>query len=251
MPTRVAASTLLSTSKAFVAQANEHRPFRFSPEGTIRRWGFALAAETRTCPGCAKNSVESRLLERARSGDHSAFGELSEQCRARLLTVARRIVRNEADAQDSVQDSLLSAFVNLRRFDGRSAFFTWVTRITINCCLMKLRSRRKYYGSRTEAERTSEEYEEIECATLNPEETAVRDEESRMLHVAIGSLPKTLRIVVEIKDLQDRSMKEAASLLGISVPAAKARLFRARGLLAGRLSSRWGRAIRESSQAVV
>lgn len=240
MPTRFAASISLPTPQAIVALANERGPFRSSPVGQVRRRGVASHPETRNCFECAKKSPEFGLLERARRGDHSAFGELSERCRARLLTLARRIVRNEADAQDSVQDSLLSAFVNLRRFNGRSAFFTWVTRITINCCLMKLRSRRKYYGSRMEADHTGEEYEEIECATLNPEEAAVRDEESRMLHVTIGSLPETLRIVVEMKDLRDRSIKETASLLGISVAAAKARLFRARGLLAGRLSSKRG-----------
>jgi RNA polymerase sigma-70 factor (ECF subfamily) len=248
--TRFAASISLPTPQPIVALANERRPFGSSPGGQIRRQGVASHTETRNCFECTKKSAESGLLERARDGDHSAFGELSEQCRARLLAVARRIVRNEADAQDSVQDSLLSAFVNLRRFDGRSAFFTWVTRITINCCLMKLRSRRKYHRSRMDAECTGEEYEEIKCAALNPEEAAARDEESRLLRAAVGSLPKTLRIVVEIRDLQDRSIKETASLLGISVGAAKARLLRARGLLGGRLSVRWGRAIRESSRAV-
>jgi RNA polymerase sigma-70 factor, ECF subfamily len=250
VPTRLATSISLPAPQPIVALANERRPFGSSPGRQIRRKGVASHTETRNCFECTKKSAESGLLERARNGDHSAFGELSEQCRARLLAVARRIVRNETDAQDSVQDSLLSAFVNLRRFDGRSTFFTWVTRITINCCLMKLRSRRKYHGSRTERECTGEEYEEIKCAALNPEEAAARDEESRILRAAVGSLPKTLRIVVEMKDLQDRSIQETASLLGISVGAAKARLFRARGLLGGRLSARWGRTIRESSRAV-
>ena len=243
VPTRVAASTLISTPEAIVALANEHRPLRFCPEGRIRRWGFAPAAGTRTSSGCAKNSSEPRLLERARSGDHCAFGELSERCRAPLLSIARRILRDESDAQDSVQDSLLNAFVSLGRFDGRSTFLTWATRITINCCLMRLRSRRKHYERRVDADVTEEEYKEIGCAALNPEQATTRDEEKRLLHLAIAALPETLRTVVEIKELQERSMKEAASLLGISLTAAKSRLFRAKGLLKRRLSSEWVRAI--------
>lgn len=237
VPTRVAAS---STSEDIVTLANEHRPFRLSPAGPIRRWGFAPAAETRACPGCRENSAESGLLERARSGDDSAFGELSELCRPFLLGIARRILRDEAEAQDSVQDSLLNAFVNLQRFDGRSKFLTWATRITINCCLMRLRSRRKHYERHLDEEVTDKEHREIRCARLNPEQAATRDEEEKLLHLAIDALPEALKIVVKIKEVQDRTMEETASLLGISVTAAKARLFRAKGLLKLRLSSKGG-----------
>lgn len=240
MPIRLAPSILISKSEAMVTLANEHRPFRFSPKGPIQRWGFAPAPERGTWPGCAKTTVESCLLKRARSGERSAFDELSERCRASLLRIARGILRDEADAQDSVQDSLLSAFVNLKRFDGRSTFLTWATRITINCCLMRLRSRRKYYERRVNAQVTDEQYKEIGCATPNPEQTAIRDEEKRLLHLAIDVLPEPLRMVVEIKEIQDRSLEETASLLGISVTAAKARLFRAKGLLKRRLCSKWG-----------
>lgn len=205
-----------------------------------RTWSFAPAVETGNRLGWVKNSAQSALLESAKSGDASAFGELSEQCRAPLLRIARRILRDEADAQDSVQDSLLNAFVNLSRFDGRSTFLTWATRITINCCLMRLRSRRKHRERRVEGEVRDEEYKEIGCATLNPEQAVTRDEEKRLLCLAIDELPEKLRRVVEIKELQDRTLRDTASLLGISVPNAKARLFRAKGLLKRRLSSKLG-----------
>lgn len=205
-----------------------------------RTWSFAPAVETGDRLGWVKNSAESALLESAKSGDASAFGELSEQCRAPLLCIARRILRDAADAQDSVQDSLLNAFVNLSRFDGRSTFLTWATRITINCCLMRLRSRRKHHERRVEGEVRDEEYKEIGCATLNPEQAVTRDEEKRLLCLAIDALPEKLRRVVEIKELQDRTLRDTASLLGISVPNTKARLFRAKGLLKRRLSSKLG-----------
>jgi hypothetical protein len=83
----------------------------FSISTEERIWSFAQAVEMGNRLGWAKSSAESALLESAKSGDASAFGELSERCRAPLLRIARRILRDEADAQDSVQDSLLNAFV--------------------------------------------------------------------------------------------------------------------------------------------
>jgi hypothetical protein len=100
---------------------------------------------------------------------------------------------------------------------------------------MRLRSRRKHHKRRI----TDGEHKEIGCATLNPEQVTRRAEETRLLHLAIDALPEKLRKVVEIKELQDRTAEEAASLLGISVPATKARLFRAKGLLKCLVSSKW------------
>jgi RNA polymerase sigma-70 factor (ECF subfamily) len=203
-----------------------------------RIWSFAPAVKLQNRFDRAKHSAESALLESAKRGDISAFGELSEQCRAPLFSIARRILRDEADAQDSVQDSLLKAFVNLTRFDGRSTFLTWATRITINCCLMRLRSRRKHQDRRVELEVSAEEHKEIRCAPLNPEQAVREGEEKRLLHLSIYALPEKLRRVVEIKELQDRTIEEAASLLGISAMATKMRLLRAKGLLKRLVSSK-------------
>jgi RNA polymerase sigma-70 factor, ECF subfamily len=100
---------------------------------------------------------------------------------------------------------------------------------------MRIRSRRKHYTRRLDTEVADEEYKEIGRARLNPEQAAARDEEDRLLHLAVDALPEKLRVVVEIKELQDRTAQEAASLLGISVTATKARLFRAKGLLKRRV----------------
>lgn len=241
MLNQLSSSTFLSTSVPLVALANEHRPFQVLPKRPLRKWKRVPVPEMQAWPGCVKNLAGPDLLERARRGDHAAFGELSERCRAPLLGAARRILRDEAEAQDSVQDSLLKAFLNLGRFDGRSTFLTWATRITINCCLMRLRSRRKQNERHIDADVTGEKHKEIECEALNPEQRAARHEENRHLHRAIDALPETLRVAVEIKELQDRSMEETAVLLGISVTAAKSRLSRARGMLRRRLSVKWNR----------
>jgi|SRR5271168_4724336 len=206
------------------------------PTGTsIGVWSFARAPKSRNCPEFTKVSADFILLQRAKSGDSAAFAELSERCRLPLNRIARRILRDEADAEDSVQDSLLNAFVNLLSFDGRSTFLTWATRITINCCLMRLRGRRRYYETYLDSE-IAEAYRGVGRATLNPEQITTRSMEDRQLHLAIASLPEKLRVVVEIKELQDRTVREVALLLGISETATKARLRRAKGFLKRRLS---------------
>lgn len=231
------------TESAVAVVQESHSQTNNRPSGTAskvrtQKSGYAPAAKQRTSPGWAKSAAEPGLLERARSGDSAAFGELSERCRLPLLRTAWRILRDEADAQDSVQDSLLSAFVNLRTFDGRSTFLTWATRITINCSLMRLRIRQKHYKKRVEAE-IDEGCDKTACPTLSPEQAVGRDEQERQLLSAIASLPEKYRTVIEIKELQDRTFQETASLLGIPVPTTKARVFRAKGLLKRRLASMW------------
>jgi len=219
------------------SQSNR-RAFARSSEVRVGEWSCSRVPKTRTCLESATNAAEPVLLERARSGNGAAFGELSDRCRASLMRIARRIVRDEADAEDCVQDSLVNAFVNLRGFDGRSTVLTWATRITINCCLMKLRDRRRQREKRLDSEITEDVYAEVECTRLNPEQSVARSVEEQQLHLAIDSLPEKLRIAIEIKELQDRTLREAAALLGISAAATKGRLFRAKGLLKRRLSSK-------------
>jgi RNA polymerase sigma factor (sigma-70 family) len=103
------------------------------------------------------------------------------------VRIARRILRDEADAEDSVQDSLINAFVNLRSFDGRSTFLTWATRITINCCFMRLRGRRRYYEKRLDSEIAEKVYTEVGCTALNPEQIVARDVQRLIL---LGTAPR-------------------------------------------------------------
>ena len=84
---------------------------------------------------------EAAMLARLRSKDEAAFDELVDAAAGRMLAVARKMMPTEADAEDAVQDAFLSAFKSLDRFDGRSKLTTWLHQITVNACLMKLRSR--------------------------------------------------------------------------------------------------------------
>src|SRR5579862_6858373 len=84
---------------------------------------------------------EQQLIAAAKYGNKSAFGELCERHTKQIVRVAIRVTRNREDAEDVMQDSFLSAYVHLKKFDGRSKFVTWLTRIAINSALMKLRKK--------------------------------------------------------------------------------------------------------------
>ena len=176
--------------------------------------------------------AEKELLARARAGDQAAFGELCKRSEPRLLRMARHIVRNEEDAQDAVQEALLNAFRNLSAFDERSSFFTWATRIAINSSLMQLRKRRQFFLKFTDY---APDDLAVKDPSAGPEALLAEKDEQRLLHEAIRSLPRKLRVVVELKQFQERSIEETASVLSITCPAAKARFFRAKEMLKNRL----------------
>jgi len=169
--------------------------------------------------------AEKELLERARAGDQASFGELCKRSEPRLLRMARHIVRNEEDAQDAMQEALLSAFRNLSAFDERSSFSTWATRIAINSSLMQLRKRRRFFLRSTD---DAPEGLPMKDPAPNPEALLAETDERRLLKDAIRSLPQKLRTVVELKQFQERSMHELASELSITRSAAKARFSRAK-----------------------
>lgn len=182
--------------------------------------------------GPSQSLAEKELLSRARAGDQAAFGELCKRSEPRLLRMARHIVRNEEDARDAVQEALLNAFLNLSRFDERSSFFTWATRIAINSSLMQLRKRRPCLVRFTD---DAPENLTLKDPAPNPEALLAQKDEQRVLHEAIRSLPPKLRIVVELKQFRDCSVEETAAALSISCPATKARFFRAKETLKNRL----------------
>ena len=177
---------------------------------------------------------EGRLVEAAKTGQPAAFAALCERHTQQLVSTALRITRNLEDAEDAVQDALLSAFVHIGRFDGRSGFLTWLTRIAINSSLMILRKKR---SSREVAIVSADDSGadglclEIVDHAPNPERLYAQSERERILQKAVFRLRPTLRQVVEIQQLQERSLPETAKAMRISVAAAKARLFHAKSAL--------------------
>ena len=184
----------------------------------------------------AEDPDESLLIQRLRDGDESAYEEVVRTQGSRLFAAARRFLQNEQDAQDVVQEALLSAFKAIDRFAGQSRLATWLHRITVNAALMKLRSRKR------SAERSIDELlpkfledghrADVAGTWTVADDSAVLDRETReVVRKRIDELPESHRTVLLLRDIEERSTGETAELLGISPGAVKVRLHRARQAL--------------------
>jgi RNA polymerase sigma-70 factor, ECF subfamily len=174
------------------------------------------------------------LVSIAKSGDANAFVELSKRHANKVFQAAYRITRNRQDAEDALQDSFLKAFVHVKDFQERSSFPTWLTRIAINSALMILRKKRGCFEIPIDGpDDSTGNYERWEprALTEDPESRYVRRERERLLREAILRLPQVFRDVVELRQAREYSTQEIAQALGISVPAVKSRLSRAKSAL--------------------
>lgn len=187
---------------------------------------------------------ETALLARARAGDSQAFGELVNQYERKIYRLAKHITQNDEDAEDVLQEAFLKAYEHLPGFQGNSKFYTWIVRIAVNEALMKLRKRK---GDRTvpldEPLDTGEEMVKREIAVWedNPEQRYSREEMQHILDEAVDGLKPDFRTVFVLRDIEELSTEETAETLGISVPAVKSRLLRARLALREKLTRQFKR----------
>jgi RNA polymerase sigma factor (sigma-70 family) len=179
------------------------------------------------------------LVAAAKAGERLAFVEICNRHSKRIFHAICRITRNQEDAEDARQEAFLKAFVNLKNFDGRSKFSTWLTRIAINSALMILRKKRANSEISIDSyiDDGTLQHWEIPDQTIDIELHYVRYERENHLRRAIHRLKPALRDVVEIQQLHDGSIKEIAQVAGISVAATKSRLLRARVALRGSLNN--------------
>lgn len=176
---------------------------------------------------------EDTLVAAAKGGGHQAYVELCRRHRRLVFQIVQRITKNEGDTEDILQDSWMKAFIHIKSFNGRSRFSTWVTRIAINSALMMLRKRRGRIETSLDDHLGSDDgwFLDIEEPSHNPEEQCLRRERQRLVSEAVGHLPPSLRTVIELQQAQDLRLREIANTVGISVPATKARLQRAKAIL--------------------
>lgn len=181
-------------------------------------------------PGTLPRLCDNALVAAAQDGIHHAYVELCMRHREMVFRTVHRITRNREDAEDVLQESWMRGFVHIRRFDGRSAFSTWLTRIAINASLMLLRKRKGFleFSLDDDLEPNRMRIPETVETAHNPEERCIAREEQLLVRKAIQRLPPRLRTVVELKQSQDGSIEEIASVAGISVAATKSRLLRAK-----------------------
>lgn len=174
---------------------------------------------------------EAPFVAQARKGDDRAFAELVKRYEAKIFRLAQHITQNREDAEDVLQETFLRAYEHLDQFQGNSKFYTWIVRIAVNQALMKLRRRRTDKSvSLDETIDTGEDTvtREIAAWDEDPEQRFSREELGEILDSAIQTLAPAYRSVFLLRDVDDLSTEETAEALGLSVPAVKSRLLRAR-----------------------
>ena len=182
----------------------------------------------------ADSANDAMLVAVALSGDSSAFVELSRRHSRRVLHRIYRITNNWQDAEDVLQESLMRAFVHLHAFESRASFSTWLTRIAINTALMLLRKRKGAVRLAIDCsldDITQTEKWDPRDHRDNPEQHYARQQRASILSGAMLRLRPASRRVLELQQSGELSTKEIAQSLGISEPAVKSRLLRARGEL--------------------
>jgi RNA polymerase sigma-70 factor (ECF subfamily) len=190
---------------------------------------YNLVPMTQTTP--AEIFDETALVERAKSGDTSAFTELVSRYERKIYRLAKHITQNDEDAEDVLQEAFMKAYSHLDGFQLQSKFYTWLVRIAVNEALMKLRKRKSSKEvSLDEPTDTGEEQVVREIAVWedDPEKTYSRDELREILDSAVESLKPAFRTVFVLRDVEELSTEETAEALNISIPAVKSRLLRAR-----------------------
>lgn len=178
-----------------------------------------------------ERSDQEVLVRAACEGNVDAFGMLVERYEQQVFRVVRPMAESRQDAEDITQEAFIKAFCNIRTFEGRAAFSTWLIRIAVNEALGRIRRRRKFPVNPLElaypdAEGTAEL--QIANRSASPEELCREQELREMLARAVHRLPPRLRIVFVLRDVHGLSALQTTEVLGVTVGAVKTRLFRAR-----------------------
>jgi RNA polymerase sigma-70 factor (ECF subfamily) len=185
--------------------------------------------------------TERALVEKAKNGDLEAFGELTQRHRRACIRRAMMMIRNRSDAEDEVQNAFWKAFQRLQQFRGEGTFAAWLGRILENQCLMRIRESRNSRFVYLDETTDSNVKVELVGQSANPEDQLGEDEVITLLRREVSRIPPLLRNVMLLRDLAQMPMPDVAFRLGLSVPAAKSRLGRAREELRSRISKHCGR----------
>jgi RNA polymerase sigma-70 factor, ECF subfamily len=188
-------------------------------------------------------SQDDELVRLAQGGNNSAFAELIERHQTTCKRLAISILRDFHNAEDEVQNAFWKAYEHLDQFNQDAKFSTWLSRIVVNQCLMRLRKDRRARFLYLDEGVANEEVARLELPDLarNPEQVTGQAELAEVLQCEIGRIPPLLREVFLLREVEQLPMPDVAKRLGISVAAAKSRLLRARLELRTKLSKYGGR----------
>jgi RNA polymerase sigma-70 factor (ECF subfamily) len=178
------------------------------------------------------------LLHRIRAGDRDAFTLLMRRYNRRLYRVARSVLRDDAEAEDALQDAYLQAYRALPAFRGDAALGTWLTRIVVNAALMRQRKTGRLaeiieLGADYGADDPSMPYgaDDGHAETAQPELAALRAQTRRLIETGIDKLPTAFRTVFVLRAVEELTVEETAATLDIREATVRTRYFRARAML--------------------
>lgn len=185
-------------------------------------------------PGFATDFASASLAELvalARGGEREAYRHIMQRSNQRLFRTARAVLNDDAEAEDALQDAYASAFAALGEFRGEAEVTTWLTRIVLNACYQRLRSRHPVVGLE-QAEAAHDDSHILQFPTRygmeDPANSAARVEIRGLIESAVGMLPEAFRVVFVLRDIEGCSVEETARALGIREETVKTRLHRAR-----------------------
>jgi RNA polymerase sigma-70 factor (ECF subfamily) len=186
---------------------------------------------------------DAELVRRALARDGGAFRAIMQKYNRRLYRIARGILRNNADAEDAVQDAYVSAFTNLGSYRGESALATWLSRIAMNEALGRMRRKRTTVDiAGLEHARSEAEIIQFPLSTPNddPERTMAQRQILQLVEQATDNMPEAFRLVFVTRIIEGMSVEETSELLGIKPQTVKTRLHRARQLVRDQLDKQIG-----------
>jgi RNA polymerase sigma-70 factor, ECF subfamily len=200
-----------------------------------------MATPENNAPAAPETDLE--LVARLQKGDKTAFREIVRRHQDKVYRLALRLTRDEARAQDAMQDAFLQVYRKIDQFQEHSAFTTWLYRITVNAALMRLRTERRH--RETSLDEASPRYTEggeiaepVDDWSEAVDDEAANKELAEYAKHAIDELPETYRSVFILRELEDMSTEDVATILDLTVPTVKTRLHRARLALRKALAER-------------
>lgn len=183
------------------------------------------------------NGEDLELVDALRKGSKEAFEELLSRYTEKVSNLALRITRSTEDAEEILQDVFVTVYLKINNFQGKSAFSSWLYRITVNTSFMKLRKRKRHLNAPldTVTENDYLSHSEARSESSNVDYMTTRHELKRHLEDALAKLPEDYRAIFVLRDIDGLSNHEVGEILDLSVPAVKSRLHRSRLMLRKRL----------------
>jgi len=203
---------------------------------------MASAAQTARFEEITNESLAERVL----AGETTLFEVLMRRHNRLLYRIARSVLRDDAEAEDVMQDSYVRAYENLRQFEGRASFSSWISRIALYEALARARKRKRLVELDAVLEGGGEGAQNLHSQLPSPEHEASNSQIRRLLEEEVDALPDNYRTIFMLRDVEDIDVAEVAKILDISSENVKTRLHRAHALLRKRLCLRTGAQTREA-----